>query len=144
MNECDFAHANMKNIAACGLRPAACAAPSAAAFAAAYVVCWALRQVCRGGRAQQANSSANHRRTLDFRFGQAFTSYNTNIIISINKITLEYQQRLQDFGSGGTSDKFIHEFLSSPVLQWRHQNFVRGGHSIKMHSSKNFEIFEIF
>ena len=36
---------------------------------------------------------------------------------------------------------FIHDFLSSPVLQWRRQNFGSGGHSVKMHSSKTFEKF---
>ena len=40
---------------------------------------------------------------------------------------------------------FIHDFLSSPVLQWRRQNFGSGGHSAKMHSSKTFEkIFKIY
>ena len=36
------------------------------------------------------------------------------------------QWRRQDFGLGvgGTSDKIsLPEFLSSPVLQWHHQNF---------------------
>ena len=41
--EFDFVHARMKNHAACGLRPpacaAACAAPCAAAFAEAYAAC---------------------------------------------------------------------------------------------------------
>ena len=68
--EFDFAHAHKKNHEACGLRPPACAAacaapfaapcaaPCAVAFAEAYAPCWALRQVCRGCRAQHANLSA--------------------------------------------------------------------------------------
>ena len=32
----------------------------------------------------------------------------------------------------------MHEFLSSPVLQWSRQNFGSGGHSAKMHPSKTF------
>ena len=36
---------------------------------------------------------------------------------------------------------FIHDFLSSPVLQWRRQNFGSGGQSAKLHSSKTFENF---
>ena len=36
---------------------------------------------------------------------------------------------------------FIHDFLSSPVLQWRRQNFSSGGNSVKMHSSNTFEKF---
>ena len=41
---------------------------------------------------------------------------------------------------GDTGQNFIHEFLSSPVLQWRRQNFGSGGgHSAKMYSSKTFE-----
>ena len=36
---------------------------------------------------------------------------------------------------------FIHEFLSSPVLQWRRQNFGSGGTLAKMYSSKAFEKF---
>ena len=48
------------------------------------------------------------------------------------------------FGGGGTSDKnFIHEFLSSPVLQWRRQNFGSEKNqnfgSARMYSSKTFE-----
>ena len=41
---------------------------------------------------------------------------------------------------GGNIEKhFIHEFLSSPVLQWRFQNFGSGeGHSAQMYSSKTF------
>ena len=40
---------------------------------------------------------------------------------------------------GGTGKNFIHEFLSSPILQWRRQILVRGGHSAQMYSSKTFE-----
>ena len=40
---------------------------------------------------------------------------------------------------GNIGQNFIHDFLSSPVLQWRRQNFGSGGHSVKMHSSKTFE-----
>ena len=36
---------------------------------------------------------------------------------------------------------FIHEFLSSSVLQWRRQNFGSGGHSAQMYSSKTLEKF---
>ena len=36
---------------------------------------------------------------------------------------------------------FIHDFHSSPVLQWRRQNFGSGRQSAKMHSSKTFEKF---
>ena len=36
---------------------------------------------------------------------------------------------------------FINDFLSSPVLQWRRQNFGSGGHSAKMHSSITFKKF---
>ena len=39
---------------------------------------------------------------------------------------------------------FIHDFLSSPVLQWRRQNFGSGGHSAKMHLSNTFEKFKNF
>ena len=46
------------------------------------------------------------------------------------------------FWFGGNSEQnFIHEFLSSPVLQWYRQNFGSGGHSIRMYSSKTFEKF---
>ena len=47
----------------------------------------------------------------------------------------------RNFGSGeDTRQNFIIEFLSSPVLQWRRQNFGSGGgHSAKMYSSKTFE-----
>ena len=48
------------------------------------------------------------------------------------------------FGGRGTSDKtFIHEFLSSLVLQWRRQNFGSGETSSK-NSPKTFEICEKF
>ena len=48
------------------------------------------------------------------------------------------QGRRQDFGSGGDiGQNFIHEFLSSPVLQWRRKISVLGGHSAKMYSLKN-------
>ena len=30
----------------------------------------------------------------------------------------------------------VYDFLSSPVLQWRDQNFGSEEHSVKMHSSK--------
>ena len=40
----------MKNHAACGLRPAACAAPCATAFVAAYAADCAFRQVCRSAQ----------------------------------------------------------------------------------------------
>ena len=33
---------------------------------------------------------------------------------------------------------FIQDFLSSPVLQLRRQNFGSGKHPVKMHSSKTF------
>ena len=36
---------------------------------------------------------------------------------------------------------FIHEFLSSPVLQWRRQNLGSIGHSAKMYSPKTIEKF---
>ena len=39
---------------------------------------------------------------------------------------------------------FIHDFLSSPVLQWRRQNFGSGGYLAKMHSSKTLKKFEKF
>ena len=42
---------------------------------------------------------------------------------------------------GDIGQNFIHDFFSSPVLQWRRQNFGSGGHSEKMHSSKTFEKF---
>ena len=42
---------------------------------------------------------------------------------------------------GNIKQNFIHEFLSSPVLQWRRQKFASGGHSAKMYSSKTFEKF---
>ena len=42
----------------------------------------------------------------------------------------------------GTSDRISCPDLSSPVLQWRRQNFGSGGgHSSKMYSSKTFEKF---
>ena len=44
-------------------------------------------------------------------------------------------------GGGNIGQNFIHDFLSSPVLQWRRQNFGSGRHSAKMHSSKTFENF---
>ena len=46
--------------------------------------------------------------------------------------------RILDWGEN-IGQNFIHDFLSSPVLQWRRQNFGSGGHSVKMHSSKTFE-----
>ena len=49
------------------------------------------------------------------------------------------QGRRQDFGSGRMGNirqNFIHEFLSSPVLQWRRQISVLWGHSAKLYSSK--------
>ena len=50
--------------------------------------------------------------------------------------------RRQNFGSRGDIGKnLIHEFFSSPVLQWRRQNFGSGGHSAQMYSSKTFEKF---
>ena len=42
---------------------------------------------------------------------------------------------------GNIGQNFIHDFLSSPVLQWRRQNFGSGTHSAKMRSSKTFENF---
>ena len=42
---------------------------------------------------------------------------------------------------GDIIQNFIHEFLSSPVLQWRRQNLGSEGHSAKMYSSKTFEKF---
>ena len=52
------------------------------------------------------------------------------------------QGRRQEFGWGNIGQNFIHEFLSSPVLQWRRQNFASGeGHSAKIYSSKTFEKF---
>ena len=42
---------------------------------------------------------------------------------------------------GNIGQNFIHEFFSSPVLQWLGQNFGSGGHSVKMNSSKTFEKF---
>ena len=33
------------------------------------------------------------------------------------------QGQRQDFGWGDIGQNFIHDFLSSPVLQWRRQNF---------------------
>ena len=45
-------------------------------------------------------------------------------------------------GEGGNiGQNFIHDFLSSPVLQWRRQNVGSGTHSAKMRSSKTFENF---
>ena len=39
------------------------------------------------------------------------------------------QGRRQDFGSkgGNIKQKFINDFRSSPVLQWRRKNFGSGG-----------------
>ena len=37
------------------------------------------------------------------------------------------------FWFGGTKQNFINKFLSSPVLQWRHQNFGSGGTFSKTH-----------
>ena len=49
----------------------------------------------------------------------------------INQII--YAQRWRQICAGGdTTQNFIYEFLSSPVLQWRRQNFGSGGHSVKM------------
>ena len=46
------------------------------------------------------------------------------------------------FWFGGARQNFIHDFLSSPVLQLRRQNFGSGGRqSAKMYSSKTFEKF---
>ena len=46
----------------------------------------------------------------------------------------------QDFGlAEDIGQNFIYDFLSTPVLQWRRQNFGSGRHSVKMHSSKTFE-----
>ena len=45
---------------------------------------------------------------------------------------------------GNIEQNFIHEFLSSPVLQWCRQNFGYGGNSAKMYSSKTIEKFEKF
>ena len=42
---------------------------------------------------------------------------------------------------GDIGKNFIHDFLSSPVLQWSRQNFGSGRHSAKMRSSKTFEKF---
>ena len=42
---------------------------------------------------------------------------------------------------GNIGQNFIHDFLSSSVLQWRRQNFGSGGHSAKLYSSKTFEKF---
>ena len=43
---------------------------------------------------------------------------------------------------GNITQNFIHNFLPSPVLQWRRQNFGSGeGHSAQMYSSKTFDIF---
>ena len=51
-----------------------------------------------------------------------------------------FKGKRQDFGSGEyIGQNFIHDFLSSPVLQWRRQNFGSGGHSAKIHASKTFE-----
>ena len=51
--------------------------------------------------------------------GGGGTSENINILIQYC-----IQGRRQNFGGGGNISKnFIHEFLSSPVLQWRLQNF---------------------
>ena len=33
------------------------------------------------------------------------------------------QGQRQDFGWGDIGQNFLHDFLSSPVLQWRRQNF---------------------
>ena len=41
----------------------------------------------------------------------------------------------------GIRQNFIHDFLSSLILQWRRQNFDLEGQSAKMHSSKTFEKF---
>ena len=42
---------------------------------------------------------------------------------------------------GNIGQNFIHDFLLSPVLQWRRQNFGSGTHSAKMRLSKTFENF---
>ena len=70
------------------------------------------------------------------------TYYYINQIIYIY-IYIYVQGQRQDFGSGGEDigQNFILDFLSSPVLQWRRQNFGSGEHSAKMHSSKTFEKF---
>ena len=39
---------------------------------------------------------------------------------------------------------FIHEFFSSPILQWRRQNLSSKGHSAKMYSPKTLKNFEKF
>ena len=41
-------------------------------------------------------------------------------------------------GRGNIRQTFIHEFLSSPVLQWRRQNFG-SEKTARMYSSKTFE-----
>ena len=46
---------------------------------------------------------------------------------------------------GNIGQSSIHDLISSPVLQWRRQNFGSGTHSAKMRSSKTFEkIFKIY
>ena len=45
------------------------------------------------------------------------------------------------FGGGNIGQNFIYDFLSSPVLQWRRQNFGSGELSAKMHLSQTFEKF---
>ena len=65
----------------------------------------------------------------------------------INQITSIYMFRGGArilVGGGNIGQNFIHELLSSPLLQWRRQNFGSGGHSAKLYSSKTFEKFEKF
>ena len=53
--------------------------------------------------------------------------------------TVLYTRAAPGFWLEGEHRKnFIHEFLLSPVLQWRLQNFASGGHSAQMYSSKTF------
>ena len=48
------------------------------------------------------------------------------------------QGQRQDFGSGDIGQNFIHDFLSSPVLQWRRQNFGSVGTFSKIVLIKDF------